>query len=63
MGQGQKWSGGLLEEGDNFGGENLCSAEALRVEHDLSNELTVWLGHGQAGWGRDEIQCVCENES
>lgn len=40
--------GHSLEEWDDFVGEDLSSAEALRVQHDLGDELPVGLGHGQA---------------
>ena len=38
----------LLEEWDNLWGKNFSSSESLRVEHHLSNELSVWLSHGKA---------------
>ena len=37
-----------LEKRDDLVGEDLGRAEALRVQHDLGDELTVGLGHGQA---------------
>lgn len=37
----------ILEEGHNLLGEDLSSAETLRVEHDLCDELAIRLGHGQ----------------
>lgn len=37
-----------LEEGNDLLGEDLGTSETLRVEHDLSDELTVGLCHGQA---------------
>lgn len=40
--------GHSLEERDDFVGEDLSSAEALRIQHDLGDELPVRLGHGQA---------------
>lgn len=38
----------LLEEGYNFSSKFLCCTETLRVQHDLSNQLSVWFGHGKA---------------
>lgn len=38
----------ILKEGHNLLGEDLGCAEALRVQHDLGDELAVGLGHGQA---------------
>lgn len=38
----------ILEEWHNLLGEDLSCAETLRVQHDLGNELSVRLGHGQA---------------
>lgn len=46
--QADSWLQDLLEEGHNLLGEDLCSAEALGVQHDLGNQLPVRLGHGQA---------------
>ena len=37
-----------LEKRDDLVGEDLGRAEALRVQHDLGDELTVGLGHGLA---------------
>ncbi len=37
----------VLEERDDLLGEDLCGAEALRVQHDLSDQLPVRFGHGQ----------------
>ena len=37
-----------LEKRDDLVGEDLRCAEALRIQHDLGDELTVGLGHGQA---------------
>lgn len=37
----------VLEEGDDLLGEDLGGAEALRVQHDLRDQLTVGFGHGQ----------------
>lgn len=37
----------LLEEGYDFAGEFLGGAEAFRVEHHLSDELSVGLSHGE----------------
>lgn len=36
-----------LEEGHNLAGQLLSSSEALGVEHDLGDQLTIGLGHGQ----------------
>lgn len=38
----------LLEEWDDLVGKHFCCPESLGVQHDLSNQLTVGLGHGQA---------------
>lgn len=38
----------ILEEWNNLFSKDLSCAEALRVQHDLGNELAVWFGHGQA---------------
>lgn len=38
----------ILEERHNLLRKDLSCAEALRVQHDLGDELAVRLGHGQA---------------
>lgn len=38
----------ILEEWNNLFSKDLSCAEALRVQHDLGDELAVWFGHGQA---------------
>jgi hypothetical protein len=38
----------LLEEWHNLAGKFLSHLESLRVQHDLSDQLSVWFGHGQA---------------
>lgn len=37
-----------LEERDDLVGKDLSSPEALRVQHDLGDQLPVRLGHRQA---------------
>lgn len=36
-----------LEEWYNFAGQFLSLPETLGVQHDLSNELSIWLRHGK----------------
>lgn len=41
------WTTIVLEKGDDLLGKGLSSAEALGVQHDLGNELSVGFGHSQ----------------
>lgn len=49
-----RWALDLLEKGYNFGCQDLCSSKSLGVQHDLRNQLAVWLGHGEARGGEGE---------
>lgn len=38
----------LLKEWNNLLGQDLSGTEALRIQHDLGDELAVGFGHSQA---------------